>query len=140
MSEQTMSRPDLADLPDELDLVLPFVVNLAARPLPAFDVYIGRDFAGHRDIGFGNPVRLVQEGRAQRARVLVEYWAWLNGPSSKAIEVRRRVRSGEINGRVLGCWCAGKGLCHGYVLAGLANGKPTVVKRWVLDLAETYPT
>jgi len=26
------------------------------------------------------------------------------------------------------------------VLAGLANGKPTVVKRWVLDLAETYPT
>jgi hypothetical protein len=128
-------RPELARLPDPLGYVLPLVVNLASRPLPAFDIYIGRTFAGRTDIGFGNPLRLRHEGEAPRAELLVAYWAWLNGSDARARAVRRRVRAGELAGQVLGCWCAGKGLCHGYVLAGLANGDPQIVKNWIAQLA-----
>ena len=90
--------------------------------MPAFDVYIGRHFAG-RAAGFGNPLRLLRSGTPNaaehyaralgwpqrsedtplvRAEMLVAYWAWLNGPSTAANAMRRRVHAGELTGAVLG--------------------------------------
>jgi hypothetical protein len=121
--------------PEELSGVVPLVVNLNDRPVPAFDVYIGRDFRGYADQGFGNPLHLKKESLLARAEILVAYWGWLNCDVPKAASVRRRVRSGELGGKVLGCWCAGKGLCHGHVLAGLALGRVEAVRLWVADLS-----
>ena len=123
-------------VPEELDEIVSFVVNLALRPTPAFDIYIGRDFRGYRDQGFGNPLHLRRETPLARAEVLVTYWGWLNCDVPKARSVRRRIRAGELTGKVLGCWCAGKGLCHGHVLAGLAANRVEIVRSWVADLDE----
>jgi hypothetical protein len=110
------------------------VVNLGVRPVPEYDVYIGRTFAGRTGESWGNPVKLGEESPEGRARVIVNYWKWLNGPSGAACSVRSRIRTGELDGKVLACWCAGKGLCHGFVLAGLADGLVDEVKGWVSDL------
>lgn len=107
------------------------VVNLAKRPVPDFDIYIGRDFAGRQDVGFGNPIKLRADSPGQRVKVLVSYWGWLNGPSKQATDVRKRIRAGELTGKTLACWCAGKGLCHGHILAGLANGFVEETKGWI---------
>ena len=123
-------------IPDELAEVVPLVVNLARQPVPRFDVYIGRDFRGYRDQGFGNPLKLRKEGRLARAELLVAYWGWLNCDVPKARSVRRRIRAGELTGKVLGCWCASKGLCHGHVLAGLALGRIEEVRSWMASLDE----
>ena len=131
-----MSGTEIAEPPHELTDVGPLVVNLAHRPVPHFDIYIGRNFAGYRDQGFGNPLRLRQESPLARAELLVAYWGWLNGDETKARSVRRRVRAGELRGQVLGCWCAGKGLCHGHVLAGLAAGRVEAVRSWISALGQ----
>jgi hypothetical protein len=110
------------------------VVNLGTVPVPHFDLYIGRDFRGYRDQGFGNPLRLRKDRPLERAALLVAYWDWLNGTSPRACAVRRRARAGELTGKVLGCWCAGKGICHGHLLAGVAAGQIEAVRRWVSAL------
>jgi hypothetical protein len=55
--------------------------------------------------------------------VLSHYEAWLLGQPELVARARR-----ELRGKVLGCWCrpaagfGGRLLCHGQILAGLANG------------------
>ena len=129
------TRDDIREaLPAGLAFTAGLVVNLAHRPVPEFDIYIGRTFAGRVDEGFGNPLRLRDDTPAGRARLIADYWAWLNGPSVRARRVRGRIRAGELTGRVLGCWCAGRGFCHGHILAALAAGAVEQARAWAAEL------
>lgn len=72
-----------------------------------YDVYIGRPSK------WGNPFPL--EAEDDREECLASYRLWLlNQPDLLAALP-------ELRGKVLGCWCAPR-LCHGQVLAELANG------------------
>lgn len=79
-------------------------------------VYIGRDFKGFKDCGFGNPFVIGTHGN--RIQVIAQYQAWvLEQP-----ELVRRIRQ-ELPGKRLFCFCKVncKGpACHGEVLANLA--------------------
>ena len=108
-------------------LVGHLVVNVTARPAPRFDVYVGRTFAGRVDVGFGSPFPVGRETPAERLAVVRRYFTWLNGSGAAASALRSRLRSGELDGLTLACWCAPK-LCHGHILAALAAGHADVVK------------
>lgn len=82
------------------------VVHCKREP---YDVYIGRPSK------WGNPFAL--GGEANRAEVLEKYEAHLK----KAIEMGR-LNPAELQGKVLGCWCAPKP-CHGDVLLRYAEGR-----------------
>lgn len=82
----------------------------------AYDVYIGR---GSR---WGNPFTHKQGTKAKWIVGSVEeaiqkYVEWLSDQEDLLIDIH------ELRGKVLGCWCKFKGneLCHGDVLAELAN-------------------
>lgn len=92
------------------------------RRAPHFDIYIGRPMGGQPGQGWGNPFKIGRDGT--REEVIEQYRAWiLNQPALLA-------RLPELRGKVLGCWCKpsagfnGRLLCHGQVLAGLADGVP----------------
>jgi hypothetical protein len=72
-----------------------------------YDVYIGRPGP------FGNPFEIGKDGNRQE--VVEKYAEWvLTQP-----ELLATIQA-ELNGKVLGCWCAPK-LCHGDILVELAN-------------------
>lgn len=72
-----------------------------------YDVYIGRPGP------FGNPFTIGKDG--SREEVVEKYAEWvLTQP-----ELLAKIKA-ELNGKVLGCWCAPK-LCHGDILTELAN-------------------
>lgn len=137
----------VAPLPARLDeLVRRFVVNEADRRRPpdlfgggaderfADAVYVGRDFAGRIDTGWGNPMRL---GRRSRGEVLVAYTRWLCSAPATPVELRARLDAGELTGRVLSCWCHPQP-CHAWVLAGFANGAGDEVCAWVEATASAH--
>ena len=74
-----------------------------------YDVYIGRPGP------WGNPFVIGRDGT--REEVIGKYEKWLTGNP----ELMARIASGELTGKVLGCWCAPEA-CHGDVLAQLAAG------------------
>ena len=71
-----------------------------------FDVYIGRPSK------WGNPFAIGKDG--DRDTVIEKYRSWLLRQPllMKALD--------ELEGKVLGCWCAPQA-CHGDVLSELAN-------------------
>lgn len=71
-----------------------------------YDVYIGRPSK------WGNPFAIGRDG--SREEVIVKYRGWLSANPALL------KRLGELEGKVLGCWCAPLP-CHGDVLAELAN-------------------
>lgn len=71
-----------------------------------FDVYIGRPSK------WGNPFVLGKDGT--RDVVIAKYEAWFK------TQPRLIASLHELEGKVLGCWCAPKA-CHGDVLARLAD-------------------
>lgn len=83
----------------------------------SYDVYIGR---GHGSV-WGNPFRIGEDGN--RDEVIEAYKGWIvHGDGRPLLK-----RLGELEGKVLGCWCAGHGgltandelLCHGQILLKL---------------------
>lgn len=86
-----------------------------------YDVYIGRPSA------WGNPFSHLPASAAEwrvatRDEAIRKYEEWLLAQPELVERVRR-----ELRGKVLGCWCRpsdgfrGQLLCHGQILAGLAN-------------------
>lgn len=82
----------------------------------SFDVYIGRDRYGNGE--WGNPFPMHNE--TERTAVVVAYARWLFQQPALLEKARR-----ELKGKVLGCWCSPK-LCHGHVLAIVANADPVL--------------
>jgi hypothetical protein len=134
-------EPDCGALPlltdDLARLVAELVVNETWRGRPASllgagddsdldgSVYIGRDFAGRVDQGWGNPIN-----SNDKATVLTGYLDWLLGDTRSAQDVRARLEAGELTGMKLACWCQPEP-CHGWILAGFANGLEEETIAWV---------
>ncbi|KKK91261.1 hypothetical protein LCGC14_2714740 [marine sediment metagenome] len=89
---------------DELMTPLTFVVHCK---LESYDIYIGRPSK------WGNPFIIGRDG--DRHECLAKYANWLN----KQPELKAAVS--ELKGKILGCWCAPFNLCHGDILARLAD-------------------
>lgn len=89
-----------------------------------YDVYIGRvsfNTSGDTTAGkWGNPYRL--DHPSERAQVIHAYIQWVLERPAFIDEIRR-----ELKGKRLGCYCA-PALCHGDILALIANGGPEVVE------------
>lgn len=100
------------------------------------NVYVGRDYLGYRDLGWGNPFHLKTTGPAAagilagvgaappddlppgpigRDRAIRCYERWLRAQPALL------ARLPELRGKTLGCWCAPEP-CHADVLAKLADG------------------
>ena len=78
------------------------------------DVYIGRDYGGWKDEGFGNPILLGEpDTKERRAEVLAEYKQWFLKKVNSEPEFKAKVLA--LKGKTLGCWCSPKA-CHGDVL------------------------
>lgn len=78
------------------------------------DVYIGRDAAGWKDEGFGNPFLLGEpDTKERRAEVLAEYEQWFLKKVNSEPEFKAKVLA--LKGKTLGCWCHPKA-CHGDVI------------------------
>lgn len=75
----------------------------------AYDVYIGRPGP------WGNPFSIGKDGT--RDEVVDKYAMWLLEQPELVAKAKK-----ELKGKVLGCWCAPK-LCHGDILAEIANGR-----------------
>jgi len=78
-------------------------------------VYIGRDFDGFKDEGFGNPFHLGKDGN--RKEVLSKYRAYAIHRMQHDPEFWARVKN--LKDKTLGCWCKPYD-CHGDILAELA--------------------
>ena len=79
-----------------------------------FDVYIGRDVPerGIRGSKWGNPFIMLDEGDAERERVIDAYRDWIVTQPELMSSLE------ELRGKRLGCWCAPR-RCHGEVLVEL---------------------
>lgn len=77
------------------------------------DVYIGRDFRGYKDLGWGNPFKLTSD--EDRGATIARYREWIKTQPDLL------ARLPELKGKRLGCWCKPFHSCHGDVLAELAN-------------------
>lgn len=79
-----------------------------------YDVYIGRAVprSGLKASTWANPFVIGRDGT--REEVITKFRAWIMSNT----ELIRRLP--ELNGKVLGCWCAPEA-CHGDVLSELAN-------------------
>lgn len=108
----------------------PRVVNV--RHHVPYDVYIGRGRCprGGASGPWGNPFPVDSSRRASMLR----YLDWLRD-DEKGQFVAELARV-ELAGKVLGCWCA-PALCHGEVLARLADGETLSVVR--ADLLDRIP-
>lgn len=82
------------------------VVNVRRQPC---EVYVGRPSR------WGNPFHLGVDGT--RDVVVRRYAAWIQ------TQVDLLAQLAELRGKTLGCFCA-PALCHGDVLAALADGRP----------------
>lgn len=91
------------------------IVHVNKYPFVQFTpncVYLGRDYGGFHDEGWGNPFHIGKDGN--RKEVLLKYRTWIiHQPQLLA-------RLPELKDKVLGCWCDPLS-CHGIVLAELAN-------------------
>ncbi|KAL3941473.1 MAG: hypothetical protein SGBAC_004183 [Bacillariaceae sp.] len=93
------------------------------RRLP-YDVYVGRPSRGAPagDLcTWGNPFNMKNQSQDERNRVIREYRCWLVSQPDLVVKAQR-----ELKGKVLACWCSPK-LCHGHVLAEVANSSQCAV-------------
>lgn len=74
-------------------------------------VYVGRDWAGHKNTGWGNPFYLANNARGS---TLEKYRKYLT--ENKALMARLP----ELKGKRLACWCKPQA-CHADILAELVN-------------------
>jgi len=89
-----------------------------------FDVYIGRPSK------WGNPFPL--EDESERLEVIEQYRRWiLMQPKLLAVILE------ELEGKVLGCWCAPKP-CHGNVLIGIIKGQRFMVDQFGASILDDY--
>lgn len=99
-------------IPDSVAYARSWVANVARKQ--PHEQYIGRTTRGFTGSVWGNPHHLV--GNSTRTRLLAV--------AAYATDVLGRLDEiGTLTGLRLGCWCAPK-LCHGHVLAALANDRP----------------
>ena len=96
-------------------------------PPPADSIYIGRAIPRARIAGspFGNPWSIAnRDDDDERLQAVAKFGRWLfgdpelvseKGPPPSLEEVR------ALAGEPLVCWCAPK-LCHGHILAAVADG------------------
>lgn len=63
---------------------------------------------------WGNPFHIGPDGT--RSQVIAKYRAWI------LTQPQLLARLSELRGKTLGCWCKPAHLCHGDVLAELADG------------------
>ena len=98
------------------------VVNV--RSGEPYDVYTGRQNPRYR-LGrskWANPFKIGPDG--SREEVMAKYRAWIQEQPELLAALP------ELAGKRLACWCRppegfnGRVLCHGQILAGLANGVP----------------
>lgn len=75
-----------------------------------FDVYIGRPSK------WGNPFQIGVHGNRQEVITMYKAWLWKQ-LKSNAITNEEIL---ELDGKVLGCWCAPQA-CHGDVLIAAIN-------------------
>ncbi|HSZ77780.1 MAG TPA: DUF4326 domain-containing protein, partial [Chthoniobacterales bacterium] len=80
-------------------------------------VYIGRNYRGWRDAGWGNPFRPQTHAPEEHDRVIALYARYLD--DNPVLLARLPELCG---GKVLLCWCHPLP-CHGDALAKLANSK-----------------
>lgn len=132
------------------------VVNVSLDP---FDIYVGRSMPRrrfrdahvppnwhHDHVGLvaesplGNPFKIGQRTpQMDRSEAIGRYWEWLiERPELMALVP-------ALQGKRIGCWCAPRGglfghdypfVCHGQILAALADGLPILLDR----LEDTDPT
>lgn len=95
------------------------VVHVKDAP---FDVYIGRQMGAGLDYAesiWHNPFKITPE--LPREAVVAQYHDYVQGQPELMAKVS------QLRGRTLGCWCKTRdsldALCHGDVLAALAEGK-----------------
>lgn len=104
------------------------VVNLKDCRRP--DVYIGRTDRGPH--GFGNPFRVSTFGHGRCIRMFFRWLATGDSQGCAAATQDRRLwilrNVHTLRGKTLGCFCAPR-LCHGHVLAWLAEN-PGMVVLW----------
>jgi hypothetical protein len=102
----------------EIDPVCPLVVHVNSvtwqNAPPWGRVYIGRDWGNWKDLGWGNPFRVGDDG--DLTAVLAKYRAHVMARTDLL------ARLPELRGKVLGCWCRPRG-CHGDALAHLVTTK-----------------
>lgn len=96
------------------------VVHVKEAP---YDVYIGRQMGSNYDGSiWGNPFKVGPDGTLEE--VVTKYHNHVQNTPELMAQVR------ALRGRTLGCWCKSKEtphkLCHGDVLAALADGRPWV--------------
>lgn len=90
----------------------------------AYDVYVGRPSRGAPPgdlCTWGNPFNMKNQSQDERNRVVHEYRCWLVSQPDLVAKAQR-----ELKGKVLACWCSPK-LCHGHVLAEVANSSQYAV-------------
>jgi hypothetical protein len=73
-----------------------------------YDVYVGRPSI------WGN--RFVVGIDGTRAEVILKFEEWVRSQPELVARIKE-----ELRGRVLGCWCRPDQLCHGRVLAAIAD-------------------
>jgi len=88
--------------------------HLVVHKIKPYDVYIGRPSK------WGNPFSHKEGTLAEfkvesRKEAVEKYDEWVRGQPEKIKSIKI-----ELKGKVLGCWCSPK-LCHGHVLAWIAN-------------------
>ncbi len=98
------------------------VVHVKEAP---FDVYIGRRMGAGGEFDeseFHNPYKL--DAQTSREDSVGQFYEYIQGKPALMAKVSL------LRGRTLGCWCKGRStvdqLCHGDVLAALAEGKEWV--------------
>mgnify|MGYP001588329604 CR=1 FL=1 len=95
--------------------------NWSLRHHPDF-MYIGRGVAGFRRSKWANPYPIGP--RCTREESLAKYHKRLQGRPDLLAALP------ELRGKILACWCKPQGgfmgrlLCHGQILAGLADDVP----------------
>jgi len=119
------------------------VINVRGGDFTNVDVYIGRsmpqvpDSVQGSDGFWGNPIKIASDTDLNRKEAIVKYWDWLNSEDPRAVANRKAIRAGALKDKNLGCWCAPK-LCHGHVLARLANDPDGV--QYCKDTIEKFRT
>jgi hypothetical protein len=92
-------------------------ITVVAHVMKDRAVYIGRNYRGWRDAGWGNPFRPQTHAPEEHDRVIALYARYLD--DNPVLLARLPELCG---GKVLLCWCHPLP-CHGDTLAKLANSK-----------------
>lgn len=97
------------------------VVNISKGS--SYDIYIGRyhksDKFELKKSKWCNPYKL-SDYNNDRNKVIEMYKEYLVNNKELMKDL------GELRGKVLGCWCKGKGPCHGDVLVELLNNQTKI--------------